>query len=98
MDRRLQVSEPHTVSEPKREGDRPLSEIAWEIRRSWKKVNYAAQPYLDAMFSLNKITDNYIMDSGSSVVAYFLSNASSWRGDDARRIKAELKAMLKGAS
>jgi hypothetical protein len=50
------------------------------------------------MFSLNKITDNYIMDSGSSVVAYFLSNASSWRGDDARRIKAELKAMLKGAS
>jgi hypothetical protein len=30
------------------------------------------------------------------VVRYFLSNATSWKGDKAREIKAELKAMLKG--
>jgi hypothetical protein len=29
------------------------------------------------------------------VVAYFLSNASSYRGETARKVKAELKAMLK---
>lgn len=74
---------------------RPLYEIAAEIRKDWKKVNYAAAPYLDAMFRLDKITDNYISDSGKSIVAYFLGNASSWRGDKAKAIKAELKAMFK---
>jgi hypothetical protein len=74
--------------------NRPLYVIANEIRKDWKKVNFAAKPYLDAMTSLNSINDNYIMDSGRSIVAYFLSNAGSWRGDKAKEIKKELKAML----
>ena len=74
---------------------RPLYQIAAEIRRDWKKVNYAAKPYLDAMGSLDTINDNYGYDSGKSVVLYFLSNAASWRGGVAKRIKAELKNMCK---
>ena len=73
---------------------RPISTIAAEIRKEWKKVNYAAVPYLDAMGSLNSINDQYYYDSGKSVVLYFLSNASSFRGDAAKRLKAELKAMV----
>lgn len=75
---------------------RTLSSIAREIRLSWKNVNYAAKPYLEAMASLNSVQDNYYYDTGDSVVRYFLSNATSWKGDDARRIKAELKEILKG--
>lgn len=75
---------------------RPLSEIAAEIRKDWKNVNYAAKPYLDAMGTLNLITDRYILDPGKEIVLYFLSNATTWRGETARRIKAELNAMLKG--
>lgn len=75
--------------------NRPLFEIAADIKKNWKPVNYGAVPYLDAMFSLDKITDNYIADSGRSIVSYFLANASTWRGDVAKAIKAELKAMLK---
>lgn len=75
---------------------RPLYEIAREIRKDWgAKVNYAAKPYLEAMGSLDSIEDNYINDSGRSVVLYFLSNASTWRGEVAKRVKAELKAMAK---
>jgi hypothetical protein len=70
---------------------RPLYEIAREIRRIWKNVYFGAVPYLDAMGSLNKVTDSYGCDSGKSMVLYFLANASTWRGDDAKRIKAELK-------
>lgn len=76
---------------------RPLYEIAAEVKRNWKPVNYAAKPYLDAMESLDKISDNYVADSGKSVVLYFLANAGSWRGDVAKRVKAELKAMAKAA-
>ena len=72
---------------------RPIYDIAKEIRNDWKKVNYAAAPYLDAMRQLDEITDNYYCDSGKSIVLYFLSNASSWRGETARRIKKELKAL-----
>jgi len=74
---------------------RSLSEIAREIRKDWAPVNFAAKPYLEAMGQLRSIDDAYYYDSGRSVVLYFLSNASSWRGEAARRIKAELKGMAK---
>jgi hypothetical protein len=74
---------------------RPLYEIAADVRANWPNVDYAAVPYLNAMNSLDSIYENFGMDSADSVVRYFLSNATSWRGDDARRIKAELKGMLK---
>jgi hypothetical protein len=73
---------------------RPIYEIARDIRTNWPKVNYAAAPYLAAMRDLNAISDKYIYDTGASVVRYFLANASTWRGPEAKRIKAELKAML----
>ena len=72
---------------------RPLYEIARDIRNDWKKVNYAAKPYLEAMASLSSIEEKYILDSGRSIVLYFLANANSWRGDKAREIKRELKAI-----
>ena len=50
---------------------------------------------LGVAISLEKITDNYYLDSAESVVRYFLANAGTWRGEVARRIKAELKEMLK---
>lgn len=73
---------------------RPLYEIAAEIRNDWTKPYFGAVPYLDAMRSLDLITDSYYYDSADSVVRYFLANANTWRGDTARRVKAELKAML----
>jgi len=75
--------------------NRPLSEIAREIRADWTKVYFGAVPYLDAMSTLNSIEDNYYYDSAKSIVLYFLANAGTWRGDVARRVKAELKAMSK---
>ena len=72
---------------------RPLYEIAAEIRKDWKNVSPYAAPYLNAMSCLESINDNYLYDSGRSIVAYFLSNAGSWRGEVAKRIKAELKSL-----
>lgn len=77
--------------------NRSINEIASEIRKDWFPVNYAAAPYLNAMMQLQNITDPYYADTGKSVVLYFLSNSASWRGETARRIKAELKAQLKGS-
>jgi hypothetical protein len=75
---------------------RPLYEIAQEVRKDWgSKVNFAAKPYLEAMECLHSMSDKYGYDSARSIVLYFLSNASTWRGDTAKRIKAELKAMSK---
>ena len=74
---------------------RPIYAIAAEIRYDWKKVSPYAAPYLQAMFSLQTINDRYVFDSARSIVSYFLANAGSWRGETAKRIKAELKAMVK---
>ena len=72
-----------------------VSEIAREISADWANVNYAARPYLDAMSQLDSVRDKYGYDDGKSIVLYFLANAGAWRGDTARRIKAQLKAMIK---
>lgn len=76
---------------------RPINVIAREIRADWKSVYFGAVPYLDAMRDLDAITDDYYADSGVSVVLYFLANAQTWKGETARRIKAELNAMIKAA-
>ena len=73
---------------------RPLYVIASDIRANWPKINYAAKPYVEAMAMLDSISDNYYLDSGKSVVLYFLANSGTWRGDKAKAIKAELKGML----
>ena len=74
---------------------RSLSEIAKEIRKDWQNVHYGASPYLNALMCLDSIRDSYGQDSAKSMVLYFLSNASTWRGDTARRVKAELNKMCK---
>lgn len=72
-----------------------IYELAAIIQNDWKKINYTAKPYLDAMHSLSLITDMYGCDEASSIIAYFLSNATGWRGDTAKAVKAELNRRIK---
>lgn len=74
-----------------------LSQIASLIYQDWRPVNFAAKPYLEAMSTLQSIRDNYFQDRGSSIVAYLLSNMSSYRGPTAIAIKKELNKRLKNA-
>jgi len=68
-------------------------EISKEIREDWAKPYFGAVPYIDAMDNIRLITDPYYYDTGREMVIRFLSNANTWRGEKARKIKAELKAM-----
>lgn len=76
---------------------REIYKIAADIRRLWTKPYFGAVPYLRAMAEMGTVDDSYGLDSGESVVRYFLANASTWRGEDAKRIKAELRAALKNS-
>ena len=73
---------------------RALSAIAFDILNDWRKPHYAAVPYIRALTGLTAITDYYGQDSAREVVLRFLVNAKTWRGPEAQRIKAELKAIL----
>lgn len=75
-------------------GHRPIGEIASDIIADWKNPYFGAKPYLDAMFSLSDIKDNYGLDSARSIVSYFIANASQWKGETAKAIKAELKKIV----
>jgi len=84
------------------ERPRTLTDIASEILQHWETPNYAAAPYLDALYDMDCVIatrqgvadGEYYSDSAKSVILYFLSNATTWRGEDARRIKAELKGLV----
>lgn len=80
---------------------RPLHEIAAEIYATWRNaagkstIYFGAVPYVEAMAQLDSITDMFYADRASDIVVYFLGNANTWRGEDAKRIKAELREMIK---
>jgi hypothetical protein len=76
---------------------RPLFQIAAEIRKDWTNPYFGAVPYLSAMSTLSDVREKYIYDDGKSIVLYFLANAGTWRGETARRVKAELKEICKAA-
>ena len=79
----------------KKKQTRPLHEIAKEIRSDWgSKIYFGAKPYLGAMLTLNSVDDKYMCDDAKTIIRYFLANASSWRGEVARRIKKELNSLL----
>lgn len=77
---------------------RSLSAIAREIQADYrskgKPVHYSAVPYVDAMRSLDTLSDTYGYDDAESVVIYGLSNLNTWRGETATRVKRELRVML----
>ena len=72
-----------------------VSEIAYAIAKDWKNISPYAKDYLNAMKEITDIEGAYYADSSKSVVLYFLANAGSYRGDNARNYKALLKAMVK---
>ena len=82
---------------------RPLHAIAAEIDRDWRTTKASptshyrddARPYLIAMSGMTTINDKYGLDSGRDIVNRFLCNAAGWRGPTARRIKHELRELLK---
>jgi hypothetical protein len=77
---------------------RPIYIIADDIIRNWKKPYFGAVPYLAAMRFLHTTNDTYGYDDGRSIVMYFLANSSTWRGETARRLKEELKELLKASA
>lgn len=74
---------------------RPINEIQKEIVADWKNIYFGAVPYLNAMRHLNSIEDEFGLDPAREIINYLLANANAWRGEKARAIKAELKAMVK---
>lgn len=76
---------------------RTFREIAIEIKKVWAKPYFGAEPYIDAMLELDTVDPKapYLFERADDIVLRFLCNAQTFKGEDARRIKAELKSMVK---
>lgn len=74
---------------------RSPAEIMADLRTHWAKPYFGAVPYIEALECLTSWSDNYVCDSARSLGAYLLGNMSTFKGDDARRLKAELKEATK---
>lgn len=76
---------------------RTFSEVAREIRAKWSKPYFGAVPYLDALEQVHTSDKNapYMVEQVKDIVLYLLCNIATFRGADARRLKTELKEMIK---
>ena len=72
---------------------RAIHAIAADIAAAWPKPYFGAVPYLEAKHGLGGIEEHYGLDPAKSIVLYFLANAATFRGAEARALKAELKAL-----
>jgi hypothetical protein len=66
---------------------RPLPEIAVDIDKHWPGMSGEAIPYV-----------LQLLDGKPEAIQNFLYAARYWQGDDARRLKAELRAVRDAAS
>jgi len=71
-----------------------LSDIAMIIEKDWGRVHISAKEYLNAMHKIKSVNDNYGLDTGASVVAYFLANAKGWSGERAKIVKLHLRKLI----
>lgn len=80
---------------------RQLHVIAGEIiktmrseRPDWQQRYYSAVPYIKALTQLETVDQDYGFESADMIIRYLLGNLQTWRGETARRIKAELKEII----
>ncbi len=75
---------------------RTFKQIALDIKSTWLNIYFGAVPYLEVMLTLDTTdpSEPYCYDTAGDIVRYFLSNAQTFKGADAKRLKAELKSML----
>ena len=81
----------HTIAS---EAIMDMEAIAKGKGKYWRNAFPYLAPYADAMLSLNSVSDNYGWDSGREIVCRFISNAATWKGEVAKRVKAELRKMV----
>ena len=80
---------------------KPLNQLAAEILVDWKQSTSTgsyrifAKPYVEAMLTMHNCEDYYGMEYGDMIVARALNALHQWRGETARRVKAELNEHLK---
>lgn len=77
------------VQNTNKQNKRTFAEIAREIKQTWKNVYFGAEPYLQAMLTIESSDKDapYMLELAEDIVIYFLANAQTWRGENARRIK-----------
>ena len=75
---------------------RTFQQIAKDIKSTWLNVYFGAVPYLEAMLTFFTSVPYaiYFFNTAGDIVKYFMSKAQTFRGADAKRLKAELKSML----
>lgn len=75
---------------------RTFQQVARDIKSTWLNVYFGAVPYLEALLKLDTTDPNalYFCEKAGDIARYFLANARTYIGADARRLKAELKSML----
>ena len=78
------------------ENKRTFRQIAKDIKSTWLNIYFGAVPYLEAMLELDTTDPNamYYYDRAEDIALYFLANASTFRGNDAKRLKEELKKLI----
>lgn len=72
-----------------------IREIAQFIIEDWSKQGPVPKTYLEPMLEIETLDEMYGADTATSVVSYFLSSASRWKGDIARVTKKHLENLLK---
>ena len=75
---------------------RTFQQIARDVKSTWMNVYFGAVHYLEALLTLDTTDPEalYGIETAGDITRYFLANAQTFRGADARRLKAELKSML----
>lgn len=76
---------------------RTFQQIARDVKSTWMNVYFGAVPYLEALLTLDTTDPEalYGIEMAGDITRYFLANAQTFRGADAKMLKQELTDLIK---
>lgn len=71
-----------------------MEAIAKAKGKYWRNMFPYCEQQLEAMMSLEKVTDKYIFEDGFGIVCSALSNMNTYKGANAKKYKNELRVLV----
>jgi hypothetical protein len=74
-----------------------LNQLLEQAKNDWEEAPASITECIESLQMSGSASNNYLKAESEEYLKFFLTNCSAWRGEIARRVKAELRKRLRNS-
>ena len=74
-----------------------LGQLLEQVKSDWTEAPQTIEECIQSLQMSGAAANNYLDAEAEEYLKFFLTNCSAWRGEVARRVKAELRKRLRNS-